>query len=44
MDDPRGSMDSIADLVAGASVPTWAVPTVYEMFEPGFVAASVERE
>jgi hypothetical protein len=44
MDDLRGSMGSIADLVAGAAVLTWAAPTVCEVFGPGFVAGSVERE
>lgn len=44
MDDPCGSIGSIADLVAGASVPTWEEPTVCGVFGPGFVAVSVERE
>ena len=44
MDDPRGSMGSIADLVAEGSVSTWAVPIVYEVSGSGVVAASVEHE
>jgi len=44
MDAPRGSMGSIAGLVAGASAPTWAVPIVYEAFVSGVVVGNVEHE
>lgn len=44
MDDPRGSMGSIVGLVAEALLLTWAAPIVYEVFEPGVVAANVAYE